>query len=231
MKSTPTPFRFATFAVFAVLALLPAALVRADDMAAKLSGTWKGDFINSTGNRYPVTFVITASDGKLSGKGDIPDSSIDTSPSVTGAYGGGKSRWELSSGFIYDLKLSESSSTLRLEGNVSGANNGELEISRPAGHSAAPAGDPYEQAYEFMKQVTDERCECFIKKYAPAQGMKAYALSKDGAYGGKWSDSGRDLSLDDVREGALASCRKKPNYKPENPCVVFMENDTIVYKR
>jgi hypothetical protein len=233
----PTLFNMATFNMAArsaaalfmlAMAGLIAAPASADDMAAKLTGTWKGDFINTSGDRYPVTFTISAANGKLTGKGDIPDSSIDTSPGITGTYSGDKSRWETSSGFYYDLTLSESSGTLYLKGGVSGANDGDLKISRSSGQSSAPKGDPYEQAYEFMKQVTAERCECFMNKYAPADGNKAYALSKDGAYGARWSEH---ISIDEARDAALASCRKKPSYKPENPCVVFMENDRMVFKR
>ena len=69
--------------------------------------------------------------------------------------------------------------------------------------------------------------ECFIEKYAPAVFTKAFAVSKDGAYGGRWK---KNISMDEAREGALASCRKKPTYNPANPCVVFFENDKLVWK-
>lgn len=36
--------------------------------------------------------------------------------------------------------------------------------------------------------------------------------------------------MEKAREAALASCRKKPTYNSANPCVVFMENDKVVWK-
>lgn len=69
--------------------------------------------------------------------------------------------------------------------------------------------------------------ECFLDKYGPAEQPKAFAVSKDGAYGARWKKS---LSMEQVREEALASCQKKPTYNPANPCVIFFENDKLVWK-
>lgn len=68
--------------------------------------------------------------------------------------------------------------------------------------------------------------ECFLEKFAPAEFNKAFAVSKDGAYGGRWS---RNESMETVREKALESCRKKPVYRSGNPCVIFFENDKLVW--
>lgn len=68
---------------------------------------------------------------------------------------------------------------------------------------------------------------CFLERYAPAEQPKAFAVSKDGAYGARWKKS---LSVEQVRREALESCRKKPEFNPANPCVVFFENDKLVWQ-
>jgi hypothetical protein len=68
---------------------------------------------------------------------------------------------------------------------------------------------------------------CFLERYAPAEMPKAFAVSKDGAYGARWKKS---LSVEQVRREALESCRKKPEFNPANPCVVFFENDKLVWQ-
>lgn len=68
---------------------------------------------------------------------------------------------------------------------------------------------------------------CFLERYAPAEMPKAFAVSKDGAYGARWKKS---LSVKQVRREALESCRKKPEFNPANPCVVFFENDKLVWQ-
>ena len=74
--------------------------------------------------------------------------------------------------------------------------------------------------------VSEERREKFKNKFLNAPFNRAFAISKDGAFGGRWSEG---LSLDEVREFALESCRKKPQYRPENPCKIYMENDAVVW--
>ncbi|MDH5748342.1 MAG: hypothetical protein OEY85_03430 [Rhodospirillales bacterium] len=69
--------------------------------------------------------------------------------------------------------------------------------------------------------------KCFLEMYAPAETPKAFAVSKDGAYGGRWHNR---RTHSEMRAGALESCRKKPMYRPENPCVVFFEDDRMVWK-
>jgi len=68
---------------------------------------------------------------------------------------------------------------------------------------------------------------CFLERYAPAEQPKAFAVSKDGAFGARWKKS---LSVEQVRQEALESCRKKPEFNPANPCVVFFENDKLVWQ-
>jgi hypothetical protein len=68
---------------------------------------------------------------------------------------------------------------------------------------------------------------CFLERYAPAEQPKAFAVSKDGAYGARWKKS---LSVEQVRREAIESCRKKPEFNPANPCVVFFENDKLVWQ-
>jgi hypothetical protein len=69
--------------------------------------------------------------------------------------------------------------------------------------------------------------ECFLERYAPAEFNKAFAVSADGAYGGRWS---RRLTMDQARREAIASCQRKPEFNPANPCVVFFENDRLVWR-
>ena len=33
-----------------------------------------------------------------------------------------------------------------------------------------------------------------------------------------------------MRKDPLKSCQKKKNYNPNNPCVIFMENEKVVQK-
>lgn len=68
---------------------------------------------------------------------------------------------------------------------------------------------------------------CFLERYAPAEFNKAFAVSADGAYGSRWS---RRLSMDQVRREALESCQRKPEFNPANPCVIFFENDRLVWR-
>lgn len=74
--------------------------------------------------------------------------------------------------------------------------------------------------------VSEERKKIFQNRFLKAPFNRAFAISKDGAFGGQW---GKDLTLDDVRRAALESCRKKPQYRPDNPCQIYMENDTVVW--
>ena len=104
-----------------------------------------------------------------------------------------------------------------------------LLMSSPAGAALAEC-DPaaYKAAVPALEQAGGERTcvSCFLEKYAPAPFSKAFAVSKDGAYGGWWQ---RGISIDEARNKALDSCRKKPSYTSANPCVVFFENDTQVW--
>lgn len=100
-----------------------------------------------------------------------------------------------------------------------------------ASNTARAEGDPaaYKAAVPALERAGGGKTcvECFLEKYAPAEFNKAFAVSKDGAYGGNWK---KGRSMEGVRERALESCRKKPNYNPANPCVVFFENDKQVWK-
>ena len=93
----------------------------------------------------------------------------------------------------------------------------------------ALADNPYQAAVPALEEAGGGKTcvECFLEKYGPAEFNKAFAVSKDGAYGGHWRKS---YTMDQVREKALQSCRKKPTYTPANPCVIFMENDQLVWK-
>jgi hypothetical protein len=99
---------------------------------------------------------------------------------------------------------------------------------------AAPAqaeGDPaaYRAAVPALERAGGGKTcvQCFLERYAPAVFNKAFAVSADGAYGGRW---GRGLSMEQVRREALESCRRKPEFNPANPCAIFFENDRLVWR-
>ncbi|MCK6438842.1 MAG: hypothetical protein L6Q71_01415 [Planctomycetes bacterium] len=88
----------------------------------------------------------------------------------------------------------------------------------------------YEAAVPALKEAGGANAcvKCFLERYAPAEINKAFAVSKDGAYGGRW---GANLSMAEARSKALDSCRQKPEFKSANPCVVFFENDKLVWSK
>lgn len=103
----------------------------------------------------------------------------------------------------------------------------------PAVFAFAPAalaqGNPYQAAVPLLEQAGGGKTcvSCFLERYATANELpKAFAVSKDGAYGARWH---RGLSMDQVKSDALRSCQSKPEFKPANPCVVFFENDKLVW--
>jgi hypothetical protein len=93
----------------------------------------------------------------------------------------------------------------------------------------AETTNPYQAALPALEKAGGGKAcvACFLDRYAPAEFNKAFAVSKDGAFGGRWS---ADMTLSDAREAALVSCRTKPEFKPENDCVIFFENDLQVWK-
>ena len=88
---------------------------------------------------------------------------------------------------------------------------------------------PYEAAVPMLEQAGgNTTCvTCFLERYAPAEQPKAFAVSPDGAYGARWH---RQLSMEQVKREALESCQNKPTYNPANPCVIFFENDQLVWQ-
>ncbi len=97
--------------------------------------------------------------------------------------------------------------------------------------AAQAEGDPaaYRAAVPALERAGGGKTcvTCFLERYAPAEFNKAFAVSADGAYGGRWS---RRLSMDQVRREALESCQRKPEFNPANPCVIFFENDRLVWR-
>jgi len=101
----------------------------AEEAASQIAGDWEGDFINSRGTHYPLSFHIKNTNSQLSGYADIPSSSHDTRPSVKGTVRGNKVDWKTSSNFVYDLHMSkDAEGRYHLSGPVSGPNHGRLEI-------------------------------------------------------------------------------------------------------
>lgn len=97
--------------------------------------------------------------------------------------------------------------------------------------AAQAEGDPaaYRAAVPALERAGGGKIcvACFLERYAPAEFNKAFAVSADGAYGGRWS---RRLSMDQVRREALESCRRKPEFNLANPCVIFFENERLVWR-
>jgi len=103
----------------------------ADEAAAQLNGNWQGHFINTRGTRYPLTFQVTAQSGKITGSADIPSSTYDKNPSITGTYAGNKVTWTTSTDFKYDMHMSkDEAGTFHLFGDVSGPNKGTIRLAR-----------------------------------------------------------------------------------------------------
>jgi len=94
---------------------------------------------------------------------------------------------------------------------------------------AAQAQDAYKAAVPALNEAGGPKTcvSCFLERYGPAEEPKAFAVSKDGAYGGRWN---RQSSIDQVKKEALESCRKKPEFNAANPCVIFFENDKQVWR-
>lgn len=106
----------------------PAAAMTSQAPVADINGAWSGTFTNRRGNGFPVSFVLDVKDGKITGTGDIPSSSIETKPSVTGMVSGDHVTMQLSSGFHYDLTMNATGT--RMNGDVSGPNTGTISLSR-----------------------------------------------------------------------------------------------------
>lgn len=96
------------------------------------------------------------------------------------------------------------------------------------GEVAVAGESPYSAAVPQLEQAGGSRVcvSCFLERYAPAEFNKAFAVSSDGAFGGRWSQG---ITIEQAREEALANCRAKPEYDAANPCVVFFENDRLVW--
>ena len=82
-------------------------------------------------------------------------------------------------------------------------------------------------ALDVLPYVDEKTRGIFRDKFLRATFNRAFAISADGAFGGGWHSN---RSMKDMRKAALDSCRGKPNYRSRNPCVLFMENDTVVYQ-
>jgi hypothetical protein len=95
--------------------------------------------------------------------------------------------------------------------------------------NAESISETYKKGATVLEQVGGGKAclTCLTNKYRYGEQPKAYALSKDGAYGASW---GRNRSLKEVRRLALKSCQEKPTYTPKNPCFIFFENDKQVWK-
>ncbi len=82
-------------------------------------------------------------------------------------------------------------------------------------------------ALDILPYADDATRAIFRDKFLQATFNRAFAISPDGAFGGGWHSR---KTIEEMREAALGSCRKKPNYRAKNPCFLFMENDTVVWR-
>ena len=85
-------------------------------------------FTNIRGNAFPISFTFKVTNGEIAGSGDIPSSSTDKNPSITGSLQGRSVAFSTSSGFHYDLTLNEAGT--RMSGDVRGPNSGTATLSR-----------------------------------------------------------------------------------------------------
>jgi hypothetical protein len=82
-------------------------------------------------------------------------------------------------------------------------------------------------ALEVLPHVDAATRGIFQEKFLNATFNRAFAISPDGAFGGGWHSR---KTMEEMRDAALGSCRKKSNYRTRNPCFLFMENDTVVWR-
>jgi len=101
-------------------------------------------------------------------------------------------------------------------------------IPDPTGGTDDPLA-AYRAAIPALLQATGGKgcTRCFMDRYAPATFNKAYAVSADGAHGGRWSPA---ITPEQAQAQALALCRKDKFYNPANDCFLFFENDQQVWK-
>ena len=103
----------------------------ADEVTAQISGNWNGYFINKKGRRYPLSFQLKNNNGRITGTGNIPSSSHDKTPSLTGTIQLNKVKWTTSANFTYHLQMSkDETGTYHLSGPVTGPNHGRLEATK-----------------------------------------------------------------------------------------------------
>lgn len=101
------------------------------DAAPLVGGVWKGNFINTRGQAYPMTFALTGDGGKVTGKADIPSSSVDKTPSLDGSVDGANVRLVSSGNFTYDLTMTtDGAGGYAMSGPVSGPNTGRADLTK-----------------------------------------------------------------------------------------------------
>lgn len=129
---------------------------------------------------------------------------------------------------IYTASETAGVDTFAYEVKYQSTNLGTWLVAGDVKIDAASSPNPYKAAVAaLMIAGGSQTCvSCFLERYAPAEFNKAFAVSKDGAFGGRWS---ANISVAEAREAALESCRSKPEFKPENECAVFFENDRQVW--
>jgi hypothetical protein len=108
------------------------------DPAAAISGQWSGAVTSrindQVNNLLPVSYALTAVDGRISGSGSTPWVDYDRRPSVSGSYVSNQVFLRTSSGLDHDLLLQrDDRGVLYLTGRMKGARTGRVELWKVGG--------------------------------------------------------------------------------------------------
>lgn len=112
--------------------------VESVELAAAISGQWSGELTtrinNQASNLLPVSYVLTAVDGRISGSGSTPWVDYDRRPSVSGSYVSNQVFLSTSSGLEYELLLQrDDRGVLYLTGRAKGPQMGRVELWKVGG--------------------------------------------------------------------------------------------------
>ncbi len=112
--------------------------VESVELTAAISGQWSGEvearINNQVSNLLPVSYALTAVDGRISGSGSTPWVDYDRRPSVSGSYVNNQVFLSTSSGLEYELLLQrDDRGVLYLTGRVKGPQTGRVELWKVGG--------------------------------------------------------------------------------------------------
>ena len=107
-------------------------LAKAGGRPALLDGRWTGSVRTAQGQTFRVDPILVVNPkGQLTGFLEVPESGVDTRPTLVGSVSGDNVEFENSSGFTYDLALEKGEGcTWVLAGTMGGRNDGEARFTR-----------------------------------------------------------------------------------------------------